>query len=461
MAGDGGRRLAAVREETARLTQTVRDLTSRVERVTRREQEAREQLLAELAQQEANEGQEIAVDSAGAALDGEAAARADEEDFEAGAASGRAVYEGGEEDGAIVRARERGFTLGDAGGTASGVGGLERMGARSGEASGGGGGGGSEANQDEDEDEEIRAIEEERMAVEAERARIEAERRAEERRLEEMREHNRRLIAQRNAEIESVNAVEARLAAVRGEQRRLAQTVADLRSRIEDLRVREQAAAAAAAANSTTEEGGGGGGAEMGAVDGDGAAGHAGVAGDRGIVDVAAGARRGQHGAVETREVVTGEIRSIMQSLAAPVVQQTGGEAVPTAQEVADAIRARTAILAEQGGDAQEIADGIRARTEVLAHVNAVAGPAIQGTEGDEESDLEMPSILSEIVPEQEESGGISAEANELARLVGAQAVSAAAVVGDGGVEGAESEEDEDSDEELPRLVSEVPGSGP
>lgn len=48
-------------------------------------------------------------------------------------------------------------------------------------------------------------------------------------------EHSR-LLARRDAEIESVIAVEARLLAVREEQQRLTRTVLDLRARIERLR---------------------------------------------------------------------------------------------------------------------------------------------------------------------------------------------------------------------------------
>lgn len=53
--------------------------------------------------------------------------------------------------------------------------------------------------------------------------------------LEGMREENRRLIQRRDQEIDSVAAVEARLLAVRLEQRRLTQTVLELRARIESL----------------------------------------------------------------------------------------------------------------------------------------------------------------------------------------------------------------------------------
>ena len=48
-------------------------------------------------------------------------------------------------------------------------------------------------------------------------------------------EHSR-LLARRDAEIESVAAVEARLLAVREEQQRLTRTVLDLRMRIQRLR---------------------------------------------------------------------------------------------------------------------------------------------------------------------------------------------------------------------------------
>jgi hypothetical protein len=58
----------------------------------------------------------------------------------------------------------------------------------------------------------------------------------------------------RDEEIESVAAVEARLLAVRLEQRRLTQTVMELRARIESLQIREREQPAAAVVTPSENE---------------------------------------------------------------------------------------------------------------------------------------------------------------------------------------------------------------